>query len=131
MEQYRQQKQDRLELESHPPLIPSQRRILPDDDMDTDLSIMDMTSSEPSPPPKLLLSERDSAILTFEKQWWRHAGAKEQAIRDQFGLSGTRYYQLLNSLLDNPGAIEQDPVLVARLRRLRGSRSRSRGLKGS
>jgi hypothetical protein len=68
------------------------------------------------------LAERDKQILAFERRWWRHAGAKEQAIRDTFGFSTTRYYQLLNRLLDEPAALAEDPVLVARLRRLRASR---------
>ena len=50
------------------------------------------------------LTDRDREILAFEARWWKHAGAKEQAIRDTFGLSSTRYYQLLNALLDKPGA---------------------------
>ncbi|HLU43432.1 MAG TPA: DUF3263 domain-containing protein [Natronosporangium sp.] len=65
------------------------------------------------------LSEREAAILAFERQWWRRPGAKEQAIRDTFGLSPIRYYQLLNRLLDHPAAFAADPVLVGRLRRLR------------
>ena len=81
-------------------------------------------SSEPSRPS---LTERDRQILAFERQWWRHAGAKEQAIRDTFDLSSTRYYQILNGLLDNPAALAYDPVVVGRLRRLRSARSRSRG----
>ncbi len=72
------------------------------------------------------LSERDRQILAFEQKWWKHAGSKEQAIRDSFGLSSTRYYQLLNGLLDNPAALEHDPVLVGRLRRLRSTRARTR-----
>ncbi|MFV2086120.1 DUF3263 domain-containing protein [Micromonospora sp. LOL_021] len=72
------------------------------------------------------LSEREQRILDFERQWWKHAGAKEQSIRDTFGLSATRYYQLLNQLLDNPAALAVEPVLVARLRRLRAARSRAR-----
>ncbi|NLU77286.1 DUF3263 domain-containing protein [Micromonospora sp. HNM0581] len=72
------------------------------------------------------LDERDREILAFERQWWRHAGAKEQAIRDRFGLSATRYYQLLNALLDNPAALAADPILVGRLVRLRASRARNR-----
>jgi hypothetical protein len=70
------------------------------------------------------LDERAEQILAFERRWWKHAGAKEQAIRDTFGLSATRYYQVLNGLLDDPAALERDPVLVGRLRRLRASRSR-------
>ena len=72
------------------------------------------------------LSERELQILAFEGKWWKHAGSKEQAIRDTFGLSSTRYYQLLNALLDNPAALEKDPVLVGRLRRLRSTRARTR-----
>ena len=70
------------------------------------------------------LDERALEILAFERRWWKHAGSKEQAIRDTFGLSATRYYQLLNGLLDDVRALEHDPVLVGRLRRLRASRSR-------
>lgn len=72
----------------------------------------------------MALSERDWEILAFERRWWRHAGAKEQAIRDTFGLSATGYYQLLNRLLDEPEALAHDPVLVHRLRRLRATRTR-------
>ena len=72
------------------------------------------------------LSEREVEILAFEGRWWKHAGSKEQAVRDTFGLSSTRYYQLLNALLDNPAALEHDPVLVGRLRRLRSTRARTR-----
>jgi len=70
------------------------------------------------------LGERELAMLAFERQWWKRAGAKEQAIRDTFGLTATRYYQLLNTLLDDPAALEHDPVLVQRLRRLRSTRAR-------
>ncbi|GAA5197941.1 hypothetical protein GCM10023322_70250 [Rugosimonospora acidiphila] len=72
------------------------------------------------------LTERELAMLAFERRWWRHAGSKEQAIRDQFGVSSTRYYQLLNALLDRPAALAHDPVLVKRLRRLRATRTRAR-----
>jgi hypothetical protein len=80
----------------------------------------------PQRQPAESLSDRERDVLAFEKQWWRHAGAKEQAIRDRFGLSPTRYYQILNALLDRPAALAEDPVLVQRLRRLRASRTRSR-----
>lgn len=85
--------------------------------------------AEPAPTsgrPGADLTDREQQILAFERQWWKHAGAKEQAIRDTFGLSATRYYQLLNGLLDNPAALAHDAVLVSRLRRLRSTRARSR-----
>lgn len=68
------------------------------------------------------LTDRDRAILLFERQWWKHAGAKETAIRETFDLSATRYYQLLNDALDKPDALAADPMLVKRLRRLRTTR---------
>lgn len=76
--------------------------------------------------PAGLLSERDRQILAFERQWWKYAGAKEQAIREQFDMSATRYYQLLNLLIDRPEALEHDPMLVKRLRRVRSQRQRQR-----
>ena len=73
-----------------------------------------------------VLSARDREILAFERQWWKYAGAKEQAIRELFDMSATRYYQVLNALIDTPEALEADPMLVKRLRRLRASRQRAR-----
>ena len=72
------------------------------------------------------LTERESEILSFERQWWKYAGAKEQAVRDLFDLSATRYYQVLNALIDRPEALVHDPMLVKRLRRLRSTRQRTR-----
>ena len=65
------------------------------------------------------LSDRDRRILEFERQWWKYAGAKEQAIRDLFDMSTTRYYQILNELVDTDAAYEHDPLVVRRLRRHR------------
>ena len=65
-------------------------------------------------------------ILAFERQWWRHHGAKEQAIREIFDIAATRYYQLLNELIDRPEALAADPILVKRLRRQRAERKRLR-----
>lgn len=72
------------------------------------------------------LSEQDIRILAFERRWWRYPGAKEQAIREVFGIAATRYYQLLNKLLDRPEALAFDPILVKRLRRQRTERRRLR-----
>ena len=79
------------------------------------------TSPQASP-----LSERDTEILAFERQWWKYAGAKEQAVREKFQMSATRYYQVLNALIDKPEALAVDPLLVKRLRRLRETRQRAR-----
>lgn len=72
------------------------------------------------------LPERDQRILEFERQWWKFAGAKEQAIREQFDMSATRYYQVLNALIDQPEALAFDPMLVKRLQRMRAARQRAR-----
>ena len=72
------------------------------------------------------LSQRDRQILDFERQWWKYAGAKEQAIRELFDMSATRYYQIINALIDNPDALAFDPMLVKRLRRMRAARQRAR-----
>jgi hypothetical protein len=80
----------------------------------------------PAGPRSAELSDREQAILAFERQWWKLVGAKEQAIRLQFGLSATRYYQVLNALIDRPEALAYDPMVVKRLRRLRAARQRAR-----
>lgn len=72
------------------------------------------------------LTRREHDILAFERQWWKYAGAKEDAIKELFGLSATRYYQVLNALVDTPEALAADPMLVKRLRRVRASRQKAR-----
>jgi hypothetical protein len=83
-------------------------------------------SSHSGVPAGTELSERDQAILDFERQWWKYAGAKEQAVKEKFAMSSTRYYQVLNALIDRPEALAHDPLLVRRLRRLRATRQRAR-----
>lgn len=85
------------------------------------------TRAESDPAPdESGLSRRDRDILAFERQWWQFAGLKEQAIKEMFGLSATRYYQVLNEVIDNPAALAADPLLVRRLRRLRTTRQKAR-----
>ena len=79
---------------------------------------------DPAPGGELTARERE--ILAFERQWWKYAGAKEHAVRELFDMSGTRYYQLLNALIDRPEALAHDPMLVKRLRRMRQTRQRAR-----
>jgi hypothetical protein len=73
-----------------------------------------------------VLVEREREILAFERAWWKYAGRKDQAVRELFGMSATRYYQVLNALIDRPEALAHDPMLVKRLRRVRQSRQRKR-----
>lgn len=93
-----------------------------DSDIDSDGEPAETADEQPE------LTAREQQVLVFERKWWKHAGAKEQAIRDTFDLSATRYYQVLNTLLDNPAALVFDPILVGRLRRLRSTRARARGI---
>ena len=83
-------------------------------------------AARPHPTAGAELSERELAVHAFERQWWKYAGAKETAIKDLFDMSATRYYQVLNALIDRPEALVADPMLVKRLRRLRSTRQRAR-----
>ncbi|CAB4333200.1 unannotated protein [freshwater metagenome] len=72
------------------------------------------------------LSELESRILEFERNWWQYAGAKENAIKELFDLTPPRYYQLLNDLIDRQDALIASPMLVKRLRRMRQARMQAR-----
>ncbi|MET9436323.1 DUF3263 domain-containing protein [Streptomyces sp. NPDC006551] len=72
------------------------------------------------------LGERERAVLALERRSWPGPGAKERAVRERLGLSPVRYYQLLNALLDDPRALEHDPVTVNRLRRVRAEKEQRR-----
>ena len=72
------------------------------------------------------LSEREMRILAFERRGWRSPGVKEQAMAEVLDISATRYYQLLNELIDRPEALAFDPALVKRLRAQRARRQRIR-----
>jgi hypothetical protein len=69
------------------------------------------------------LSARDLAMLAFERSSWKHGGQKEEAIREEFGISAARYYQMLGALIETPAALREDPMLVKRLQRLRDART--------
>lgn len=87
-------------------------------------NVVRLTDAQPDSSSKV--SERDAQILSFERQWWKYAGAKEDAIRSLFSMSGTQYYQVLNALIDTEAALAHDPMLVKRLRRMRAARQRGR-----
>ncbi len=72
------------------------------------------------------LSEREKAILDFERRWWSLPGPKEASIRRHLAMSATRYYQVLGSLVDSTEALAYDPLVVRRLRRVRDRRRRVR-----
>src|SRR5688500_16232856 len=56
----------------------------------------DLRSSPMSTP---ALSDRDRAVLDFEREWTGRRGGKGRAIQAVFGFSAARYYQLLTSLV--------------------------------
>lgn len=68
------------------------------------------------------LAER---ILVFERLHWKYPAAKEGAIRQNFSLSATHYYQILNALANSETAYRFDPVLIKQIRAKRLSRHRS------
>ena len=86
------------------------------------------------------LSELEKRMLVFEREWaavpmrapsgalvaaWQAGGAKVAAVKTEFGISETRYLQVLNALLEKPEALAEDPMTVGRLRRLRERYRRS------
>ena len=72
------------------------------------------------------LTDRQRAILDFERTWWSEPGPKGAAIQARIGLSPARYYRLLRELIDSPDAAAYDPLVVRRLRKLQSSRRRAR-----
>lgn len=71
-----------------------------------------------------MLRERDREILDFERSWWQYPGPKDRAIREYLGMSATRYYQALRRLMDDPAALDYDPLTVRRMRRTRAEARR-------
>lgn len=65
------------------------------------------------------LTPRQLAILDFERNWWALSGTKDAEIQSRFQVREGQYYQELNTLIDTPAALAQDPLLVKRLRRQR------------
>ena len=74
----------------------------------------------------MALTQRDIAIIEFERTWWSEDSSKESIIRERFELSTTRYYELLGDLIDSDEAYEHDPLVIRRLRRLRDRRRKAR-----
>lgn len=85
-----------------------------------------LSDSGPTVPGMPDLTDLDRQVLAFERGRWKYAGAKDTAVRDTFGMTATRYYQLLGAIINKPAALEYDPQLVNRLRRLRDTRRQAR-----
>ncbi len=72
------------------------------------------------------LTEREQAILDFERSWWTQDGVKDLMLRERFLCSADDYYNELNRLLDTDEALAYDPLVVRRLQRARERRRRMR-----
>jgi hypothetical protein len=72
------------------------------------------------------LTDRQQAMLVFERQWWKHAGARDTAVRDLFGCSPARYRTELDALVEQPAALAFDPLVVKRIQRRRNGSVRGR-----
>jgi hypothetical protein len=70
------------------------------------------------------LTEVEQRMLDFEERTWIRPGAKESAIRAEFGMGMIRYCWLLSQLIKRPEAEQRQPVLVHRLRRLQEAEMR-------
>ncbi len=72
------------------------------------------------------LLPHEAALLDFERNAFMLEGSKESNIRLDLRMSPTKYYRLLNSLVDDAAAYAYDPLTVTRLRRQRDERRRTR-----
>jgi hypothetical protein len=74
------------------------------------------------------VTDLQCAVLAFEARtvWWRYAGAKEDAVLAELGLSPTRYTQVLVQVLGEPEAAAAEPLVVRRLQRLADARRAGR-----
>lgn len=65
-----------------------------------------------------MMTDTDRQILNFAGRRWQNAGAHNDAVVSELGLTPTRYWQRLNRLLDHPAALAEYPALIYRLRRI-------------
>jgi hypothetical protein len=71
------------------------------------------------------LTPRQRDMLDFERTWWQSDEPREELIRARFGCSADEYYSELNQVLELPGAMAHDPLVVRRFHRRRVRRRRS------
>jgi hypothetical protein len=73
-----------------------------------------------------MLSERHAAMLDFERSWWNNDDPRDLVIRARFQCSPEEYHAELTKVLDDPAAMDHDPLVVRRLKRLRLRARRAR-----
>jgi hypothetical protein len=71
------------------------------------------------------LTDRQRDMLDFERTWWQFDDPRDEVIRARFGCSADEYYAELNQVLELPGAVAHDPLVVRRFQRRRLRRRRS------
>lgn len=76
------------------------------------------------------MTDDERRMLDLAGERWNYAGSLEQRVRDEFGISLTRFYQRVNQLIDTEEALAYAPITVNRLRRLRGGRVVFRVVRG-
>jgi hypothetical protein len=63
------------------------------------------------------MTDTEMAILDFEREWWRHAGTRNQEVSQRWGMSASEYERRLVVIAMRPEAMAYDPLTVRRLRR--------------
>ena len=76
------------------------------------------------------MTDEERGMLDLAGERWNYAGSLEQRVRDELGISLTRFWQRVNQLVDTEEALAYAPITVNRLRRLRGGRVVSRAARG-
>jgi len=71
------------------------------------------------------LTPRQREMLEFERVWWQFDEPREDLIKARFACTADEYYAELNQVLELPGAMAHDPLVVRRFRRRRLRRRRS------
>lgn len=74
------------------------------------------------------LTDDEKRILDFAGKTYRHDGARDMAIRDEFKTSAHLYFQELHRLLERPEALAYAPMTVNRLRRIRDGKRKARSV---
>ena len=72
------------------------------------------------------ITDQDKALLALAGEQFKYGAARETRARELFDLSGVRFWQEVNRILDTPAAHAWDPHTVARLKEQRTQRARPR-----
>ena len=79
----------------------------------------------------MALTERDRALLEFERTWWTLDTPKDVVLAERFSLTPEHYHRVLIDLVDRPEALEHEPIVVRRVLRARERRHHNRFDRGA